>query len=172
MPHRERRLSMNGFATSAWRAGRALRAAPVAVETGFRRSSLAACAAVRLRLCPVHARTGVSGRRDTSLTARRFASASWDASPRRGQCPESAVPGSAGGCASQFIRWRFTVSRWRLSSSSCRYMKCAAAHMAEDFLFIGRGFRRMSRTVEVGPRPVNKKSFVLNRSAGGRFYGH
>jgi hypothetical protein len=45
-------------------------------------------------------------------------------------------------------------------------------HMAEDFLFIGRGFRRMSRTVEVGPRPVNKKSFVLNRSAGGRFYGH
>ena len=35
-----------------------------------------------------------------------------------------------------------------------------------------RGFRRMSRTIEVGPRPLNKKSFVLNRSAGGRFYWH
>jgi len=28
MQHRERRLSVDGFATSAWRAGRALRAAP------------------------------------------------------------------------------------------------------------------------------------------------
>jgi hypothetical protein len=29
-------------------------------------------------------------------------------------------------------------------------------HIAEDFLFSGRGFERMSRTDEVGPRAVNK----------------
>jgi hypothetical protein len=43
---------------------------------------------------------------------------------------------------------------------------------AEDFLFIGRGFGCMSRTDGVGPRAVNKKSFVLNRSTGGGSYGH
>ncbi|GMG95042.1 hypothetical protein Cmtc_62620 [Cupriavidus sp. TKC] len=43
---------------------------------------------------------------------------------------------------------------------------------AEGFLFSGRGLRCMSRTGEIAPRAVNKKSFVLNRSTGVRFYGH
>jgi len=49
---------------------------------------------------------------------------------------------------------------------------CAAAHKAEIFLVGDRGYGRVNRPDEASPRSVIKKMFVLNRSAGVRFYGH
>ncbi|MCY1266052.1 hypothetical protein D9M70_144520 [compost metagenome] len=50
--------------------------------------------------------------------------------------------------------------------------RCRNRHLAEGFLIGDRGRSRVSRPVGASPRSVIKKTFVLNRSAGARFYGH
>jgi hypothetical protein len=54
----------------------------------------------------------------------------------------------------------------------CGVQITRASHKAEVFLIGDRGHERMNRPVGASPRSVIKKTFVLNRSAGVRFYGH
>ena len=49
---------------------------------------------------------------------------------------------------------------------------CGGLHRAEVFLIGDRGHGRVNRPVGASPGSVIKKNFVLNRSAGVRFYGH
>ncbi|WP_232446134.1 hypothetical protein, partial [Burkholderia ubonensis] len=46
------------------------------------------------------------------------------------------------------------------------------ARKAEVFLVSGRGNQRIDRPPGVNPRPVTKKTFVLNCSTGDGSYGH